>query len=398
MNDCHANANHEVFIELNDAINFFLKNHKTYSRDKVTSFVMFCTRCGIISCLEEKGLYWVLKTDLFDRLELIKLNCINTNAFKEKIVRHTMFQEYIQFSKNTFALVTEEDLTYVEYAILHNLVLISNNSTDIIEPASVIFSGIEVNTASRVVLEYLLASQKKAEAINNNRISFFANSAYYMGCKKNLASFIVESISLHKNDCTPIFDLMCGSGAVSSSFSLSDDTYASDAQEFCTTLATIQAGGISDYSANHVINILMPHYHSNLEALYKLFNRYLSVEDDIFHMEYDKSSKKILLDRYITFVNETYKYESNIDLHSDNIYNNLISERKLKSDAFPYCLFSTYFANIYFGFLQAIHIDSLRYAINQIHNPAIKNMGSRRTGSHMQCFWFISWWAFCATP
>lgn len=43
-----------------------------------------------------------------------------------------------------------------------------------------------------------------------------------------------------------------------------------------------------------------------------------------------------------------------------------INERKKNKKKLPYCLFTYYFANVYFGLAQCIQLDSIRYAIDQI--------------------------------
>ena len=197
----------------------------------------------------------------------------------------------------------------------------------------------------------------------------FANTSTYMGIKKNIIDFVMESIIIHSNPEGVFVDLMCGSGYVANIFSKLGTTYASDSQLFCTLLAKVQGNGISVNWALEALTQIYSDYLYNMEKLKDLFGEGIITENSIFHM--DLSNKNKILDLYTQFVNNTELYSST-DNTSKHIQL-LIDQRKQNHKLFPYCLFATYFSNIYFGMEQSFQIDSIRYAIEQFEDKQLQD-------------------------
>ncbi len=186
----------------------------------------------------------------------------------------------------------------------------------------------------------------------------------YMGTKKNLSNFILNIMEQFANQNTKVVDLMAGTGAIASAASNYWPTYASDAQNYSLILAESQGAGFNT-SAKKLIEFLKPFITENFNTL-KDLNKSLLDKEKKF-----KNSKShiLVLDDYKSFISSTPFYSSN------NLYPEInieVEKRKIDNKAFPYNLFSTYFLNHYLGVSQAIEVDSIRYAIDQIEDVKIK--------------------------
>ena len=215
---------------------------------------------------------------------------------------------------------------------------------------------------NQYIINYLEQVEARRIIYKNARNNDFANTSTYMGIKRAITDFIVESIIPHCNEETAFLDIMCGSGSVSSIFAMFGKTYASDAQRFCTLLAKVQGKGLNIQYASKLLDYLYPFYIQNVKALNELFGDCVLLEDDIFHI--DTANVDDIYNLYQELMLRTKLYSST-DKVTSEIFE-LINSRKCNNKMFPYCLFSTYFANIYFGIQQCIQLDSLRFAIDQV--------------------------------
>ena len=223
------------------------------------------------------------------------------------------------------------------------------------------FGASEVESVSYKASNFVSLQVQREKEIKQSNASFFANSAYYMGCKKTLGPFLVEAISRFLPLEGVIIDLMCGSGAASNAFGTIWPTYASDAQDFCRYLALVQGKGFNRERAQKIIEKIYPLAMKNANDLGSYFDEYMKQEDHFFHSNIDLG----LFNDYKDFVNETSLYPTNESLLGWQL-NTEVEARKQNPSLTPYCLFTTYFANIYFGLRQSVEIDSIRYAIDQL--------------------------------
>lgn len=212
------------------------------------------------------------------------------------------------------------------------------------------------------VIRYLNEVNRQKAIVSGVKKNDFANTSTYMGIKKPIIEFIINSVLFHCSNNFTFLDLMCGSGSVTNAFSKFGITYASDSQLFCTLLAKVRGKGLTVQLALQLLDKLYPYYLKNMGALNSLFKEGVDSEASIFHM--DIAKHRDIFYTYMRFVNSTKLY-STTDLVSPDI-NSLIRKRKQNHKLFPYCLCTTYFANIYFGYEQSFQLDSLRYAIEQI--------------------------------
>lgn len=214
------------------------------------------------------------------------------------------------------------------------------------------------------VKKYLDEVQERRNVIKKIQKSDFANTSTYMGIKRPIMEFIMEAIIPNCNENTAFFDLMCGSGIISNVFSKYGTTYASDAQLFCRLLAKVQGQGMNSEKAYKLLDKIYPDYLYNMKKLDIMFAENINKEANIFHM--DMANPQSVAETYLEFINNVELYSSTQKI-SESI-NCIIEERKQNNKLEPYCLFTLYFANIYFGVEQSFQIDSMRYAIDKIEN------------------------------
>ena len=106
---------------------------------------------------------------------------------------------------------------------------------------------------------------------------------------------------------------------------------------------------------------MLPLAREHGETLRTQLKPWTEVEDDLFHCDVNDG----LLARYKAFVRDLPQYPGVL---GSGAWQPSIEVERRKSDPtlYPYCLFTAYFANVYFGVRQAIEIDSLRYAAEQL--------------------------------
>lgn len=228
--------------------------------------------------------------------------------------------------------------------------------------------GVTILTKNKSVCNYIedvISRKNKLECIKS---SFFSNSSSFMGSKKRIQGFIIEAIIAHGNDESKYLDIMCGSGAVSNAFAQIGPVYASDAQSFCRILAKMQGRGYRENEAVSLTEAIYQDYWRHMEDMRQNLSEFLREEERIFYL--DLKEKETVLKQYSDFIEKYELYSSDCDI-SEKL-DTLIKKRKQNHSLFPYCLFTYYFSNVYFGLTQSIQIDSIRYAIDQIGNKEIR--------------------------
>lgn len=222
--------------------------------------------------------------------------------------------------------------------------------------------GGDLISNNEFVIRYCEQTKRRKDIIENAKINDFANTSTYMGKKNALMEFIIESISPYCHTQTIFLDIMCGSGSVSNVFSRLGKTYASDAQHFCTLLAKVQGKGLTVNYVSYLLKKIYPYYIKNIESLNSLLSESICLEEEIFYMDSFNIDNVYYLYEQLILKTKLYSSTENV---SSNI-SALVKSRKQNNKMFPYCLFSTYYSNVYFGIQQCIQIDSIRYAIDQI--------------------------------
>ena len=396
------------YITLTEAVDEVMKSYKTLDREIVSNFLALSIDIGVLSCFFYDNECFFYKNDFYLKMEYIILNCsTDKSKYWDMCERENFFQELVLISNTTFVVLETSHLSFVDYAILQNLVLLSimncavqgKETKRYVFPKDITEITVQLYTNSGDVVNYISAQYRAIELTMNNKSSFFANSAHYMGSKKNLANFLISCIGFHNKEDAAILDIMCGSGAASNAFCHLWKTYASDALEFPKILATIQGKCRLQSSSDNILEKLMPAYYRNFEELNKLYSNVVNQEYELFREDFNtmvyvsnqeretlqgiaKENKNLvraegnkeLQEKYQRFINNTPLYYSGKSMltQAEIMIDSYVNERKNNSTLFPYCLFSTYYANIYFGVLQTMQIDSLRYAIDQLEDTTEK--------------------------
>lgn len=261
------------------------------------------------------------------------------------------------------------NIDHVFYAALRNLLKNAEkfNKCDIDPISHKYFSSTRVLTCSQSVDDYINRQIARGKKADMSQISQFTKSAHYMGSKRSLASFLVEAISYYIDTNSTVVDLMCGSGVTSGAFSQFWNVISSDAQEFCQILSLIHSGGYDVEKANILLKQIIPKAKEHAELLQGVLAASLYQEDEIFHSDINNS----LIRQYHNFIDSfpTISNSKSIKSWDPTLE---VKKRRIDNKLVPYCLFTTYFANIYFGVRQSIEIDSLRYAIDTLDNEKDK--------------------------
>ncbi len=225
------------------------------------------------------------------------------------------------------------------------------------------FSQSRLRTHSEELASYAGEQVARARRIADVRASQFANTAYYMGSKRALAGFLTETMAHVTPRNGTVVDLMCGSGAASAAFCRCWPTVASDAERFCTLLGLVQGGGFSRQKAEQLIETLLPVAGQHVDALVEMLGDFVAREDLLFHSD---ETEQLVAD-YKEFHERCPTYPNGGEVGPwDPVAE--VRIRQKDPEAFPYCLFTTYFANTFFGLRQSIELDSLRYAVDQIQD------------------------------
>jgi adenine-specific DNA-methyltransferase len=330
----------------------------------------------LLPIFTKDGKNFFLIDDLYD---LSTVFDYNTNVHREPVkgnseLINTPSPLYLRSDTKVVLNEKRKDVDPVYYSSLRNLIAFckdtpQDNSISLKEIPY--FGATIIMSSSNNISDFISSQIQRTEKIKQSKekVSFFANSAYYMGSKKNLGAFLVEAISRFLSADGVIVDLMCGSGAASQAFSTIWPTFSSDAQFFCQYLARIQGSGFTKNKANYLLENLLPLARKNAEELKKYFDDWIKKEDAFFHSKIDLT----LLEEYEAFIRETVCYPTPSESLQAQQLRKEVEKRKNNPTITPYCLFSTYFANIYFGLRQSVEIDSIRYAIDQLNDQNDRN-------------------------
>jgi adenine-specific DNA-methyltransferase len=196
----------------------------------------------------------------------------------------------------------------------------------------------------------------------------FANSAPYMGTKRALLPFLMTAFEALTPPTDAFVDLMCGSGIVSGAAARRWRTISSDSQAFCRSLAVVQGGGFSRVRASDTLARLREPMVANLNQLTDLLGELLEEEARFLTAAADWPA---LASLYAAFVERTPSYpDGGVSGLWDPVAE--VDARRSGAADRPYCLMSAYFANLYFGVRQAIELDSLRYAVDQLDDEVAR--------------------------
>ncbi len=335
--------------------------------------------------------YFKLEEDSKEKFILIKdfniyINTINqynlAKSSKDEKCLNTDDLFVFPISFDTFILTNDKNLDFKFFRYDINSI-IKNLFYDISLVDDLEESYNNIITFKKENLEYKFVSRSKKK-LNylKEQIDYLENhfednlenlvvSPNYLGKKKKVSTFILNTIRQYSNKDSIMFDLMTGSGSVAGEMAKYWTTFSSDLQSYANIFSYSQGRGFSKEKADKLINeYFQQEIGKNLESLLQKTKKYVDKEYELIN---SKISEKIL-EEYLKFIKETPFYRTDINNTFNDDWNPYYEVEKRKSDnkEFPYCLFSCYFANCYFGFYQSLEIDSIRYAIDNIQDESIK--------------------------
>lgn len=355
------------FLDVNEAKRILLKKAKDES---IIPFWDFLVDKYIILPILNKGKQVIHEDELNLCFKLFKMN---NNSYMEDMMNYvgneSFLQDRIKIAEGTYLFFSLSSGCSFIPSFVKNIIY-SNTSKGQrkCELYRVEVYNIIILTTNHEVKTYIEGFLNRKNKLDSIKQSLFVNSSAYMGSKKRINSFIVESLFPFLNEKKMFLDLMCGSGAVSNAIAQFNSVYSSDAQLFCQLLAKIQGGGYEKKRAEKILEKLYCHYLVNLGKLKNRFVKELKQEDVIFHMNTDDLNSVLL--SYQEFISSFDLYSSTYQTKEEVLLE--IERRKANHYKKPYCLFTYYFTNIYFGLIQSMQIDSVRYAIDQLESPKDK--------------------------
>ena len=338
------------FIDKRKVVSFLSENYGIEVEEEFFDRLYFS---GIISLFDFDGISYVISADIESLIPFCK-------AIR-KIHREVSFKDL--YLKNFIVSTSDLTLEFNDQSVspagvsnisfLRNLIFSYRESTGVSTiKVDNIVRGVTISSRNKTINEMFHEHENLRSIIDQSRVSIFTNSASYMGSKKVLRTFIVEGIGYYLSSKSRVLDLMCGSGTVAGAMSLKWDTSISDAMQFCRSLGKVQGSGFNNEKANQILNSLQEHIQFNIGVLKTIFHDELNVEDDLLHSEINEN----LLQRYNEFCKDSsYPNEKFKALYSRGI-----------NDDNQYALFTSAYSNLYLGLRQAVELDSIRFAIDQL--------------------------------
>ncbi len=218
--------------------------------------------------------------------------------------------------------------------------------------------GIEVKSRDSSAIAAAMGGREILRRVHQTE-GEFRRTASYLGGKGALVGAIVAAVSPILGDGNGAFvDLMCGSGVVAGAAAESWPTYASDALSFCRLLASTRGGGMTVVRAAQLLAEIRPEYERHRERLSVPLSRLLATEAQLLHGD----SSGDLVEEYADFVATTPTFPDGRPSGDWDPVSMVNSAKDRTVSAGTHCLFTAYFANIYFGVQQCVDLDSLRFA------------------------------------
>lgn len=179
----------------------------------------------------------------------------------------------------------------------------------------------------------------------------------YQGSKKQLLEFIFDNIVKINPPNKAILDIFAGSGVVSYGLKRYFNIYSNDAEYYSYLINKALLGNnkLNESTKETFINA----YNKNLNNLYSIFSETILAEEK-FILQKNIQNLKILYEEFPLI------WKDNFSLQINDISINNIENLRLYKNEIPYILFTLYYSTTYFRIKQAIELDSIRYAIEQI--------------------------------
>ena len=368
ITDAASSPRHSIFIAEEDVLDFC---YEVLSCVVDASRLQFIINLGLLPVYRFEKQNIILKSDLGSLLDLF-IAPEGKDAIRPQCEK-LFEQDTIKINSYTSIDLVHEDSATVPtfFSATRNLISAHKrlvNPANKVELSMSYFPGARLTTLSEKVFEFAKVQLDREKKADINATSQFAGSAHYMGSKRALCGFLVEGISSVLPESGVVVDLMCGSGVASGAFSRIWKTYSSDAQQFCRILAVVQGGGFNGTKARDLISRILPIFKQHFNDLQRHLADAIEREDKLFCRNTDES----LLQDYKHFL-RSFPTLSNENSTTRWDPQEEVDRRREDHSLYPYCLFTTYFSNVYFGLRQSVEIDSLRFSIDQLQDENEKN-------------------------
>ena len=188
----------------------------------------------------------------------------------------------------------------------------------------------------------------------------------YMGSKSRILSEVCKTIEDELNSST-LVDLFAGSGTIGYALSDKYKIISNDLEYYSYIInkAILNGCCVEKDKIKSFFNEVKVNYEYRKEYFKASFQQ----ENDFFKSESNDITK------YKEFVEKTPSIFNRSDtlVEIQSLVDKILVGKKQNSIPFD-CLFVTYYANAYFGIQQCCQIDSIRDAINNVHNESLKNV------------------------
>lgn len=320
--------------------------------------------------------YVYIKNDLFicrdEAQDIIKKDLLLSSFYIDTLFKYRIIPTFKMNGKNLLLkhdmdtilnLCKNRDIEELEKFITKIVRIEKYTSPDIYSLIKNIFylfiNDFEKHDVCKNIKSHYANFKSRKKLVESSKKAQFARSAYYMGSKVGLRSFIIECLSTKHISKSTMIDLMAGSGAVAGLFCNFTNTIASDVMQFSKYLSTVQGGGYTKKRAIQSIKNIKMHYMKHYDDVKINYLELMLAEDNFLKIDDTKEN----LNHYLKFLERLSSY---LTYNSDN---NMEIEKRMKNPKiYPYILVTEYYANVFFGVNQSVQIDSLRYAIDMLND------------------------------
>lgn len=213
----------------------------------------------------------------------------------------------------------------------------------------------------------------------------------YLGNKRRLLPIIDELMHSNHKPGSTVIDIFAGSSSVG--YHLLNDyrivTNDIEGYSYFIGKALIESSG-KMIEIDRILETLLPDFLSNRSLLSSALSDFIDKENQIL-------SEIPNFQEYSDFCSST-PYIARVSVNGMGPkVNSIFSHALSKPSTPPYCLFTTYFMNSYFGVEQCIDIDSLRYAID-LHYGPVSGPKNDIVFSKLMCAFFYTLSNCVASP
>lgn len=185
----------------------------------------------------------------------------------------------------------------------------------------------------------------------------------YQGSKEKLIGFIDASIDPYLVNDKAIFDIFSGGGSISAHFANTTTVYANDVELYAynITKSLLEMNKFSPFDTVFHAKFTKD-FNSNYSILTGFLSEALNEEEKVLQSK-NRDDAINFYNMVPTLWNHGYS----------KILSSTITDESIEQRKYIYSLFTLLYSNNYFGLKQAIEIDSIRYAIENVNKKYNKS-------------------------